>query len=256
MASIFLPGRPAHLKLAALLLLLIVEYEGLLLAIQASAPRSSETIVSAGKSDPKGGIDWAETAEIWSNLATVIGLFVGGLWAYLKFFKGRTFYPRLELKVSGRPGTIHGSRTLVARLEIKNVGLSRVQLSQEYCRLEVSFFLKEAYELIYEKVASSEMSEIPRAPVWSEPGIFRAFNDHLWVESGEAIVEEMLVTVPPDPHIAYSLTLRVVSPELAWVRLVRKIKSTWLRKRPTTWTTVAIVEQDDQRRKGKDASTR
>src|SRR5437588_9561555 len=92
-----------------------------------------------------GNTDWTKTWENWENatstfehIATVAGLIIGGLFAYYKFFKGRVFVPRLETCLTVKSICKDNTGYLIASLELKNVGLSRVDIHQKGTALRVS----------------------------------------------------------------------------------------------------------------------
>ena len=61
-------------------------------------------------------IDWTSTKDFtdaFANLTQSVALIAGGVWAYFKFAKGRTFQDRLIPTVSGRLVSINGSVFLV-----------------------------------------------------------------------------------------------------------------------------------------------
>lgn len=56
-------------------------------------------------------VDWARTkdfAQAFANLTQSLALIAGGVWAYFKFAKGRTFEDRLTTVVNGRLVSIGG----------------------------------------------------------------------------------------------------------------------------------------------------
>jgi hypothetical protein len=67
-----------------------------------------------------------------------VALIVGGLFAYWKFFMGRTFQPRLEPSVSASARVEENQTSLSVVCKLKNVGLSRVDLDREASVLRVS----------------------------------------------------------------------------------------------------------------------
>lgn len=75
-------------------------------------------------------IDWTRTkdfTEAFANVTQSLALIAGGVWAYFKFAKGRTFRDRLIVTVSGRFVSIDGSVFLVVTNLLHNVGLSRLR---------------------------------------------------------------------------------------------------------------------------------
>src|SRR5215213_5150613 len=78
-------------------------------------------------------VDWTRTkdfTEALTNVTQSVALLAGGVWAYFKFVKGRTFRDRLTPTVSGRLVSINGAIFLVVTTEIKNVGLSKITIDQ------------------------------------------------------------------------------------------------------------------------------
>jgi hypothetical protein len=73
-------------------------------------------------------LDWAKTLESSEHLFTVLGIIIGGFWAYYGFIKGRVYMPRLEPKIIGEIIYIEGICCLSVGLELKNVGASKVPI--------------------------------------------------------------------------------------------------------------------------------
>ena len=75
--------------------------------------------------------------EILKNVATIIAIGAGAVWAYFNFFKGRTYRSRLEPKVSGKVISRNGASYLIVTAQLKNVGLSDVRIDQKGSALRV-----------------------------------------------------------------------------------------------------------------------
>jgi len=85
-------------------------------------------------------VDWTRTkdfTEAVANVSQSLALIGGGVWAYFKFAKGRTFEDRLIPNVSGTFVLIEGSTFLVVTMQFKNVGLSRIAFDREASSLFV-----------------------------------------------------------------------------------------------------------------------
>ena len=70
-------------------------------------------------------VDWARTkdfAQVFATVTQTLALIAGGVWAYFKFAKGRTFRDRLSPTLSGKLVSIDGSVFLIVTVQIKNVG--------------------------------------------------------------------------------------------------------------------------------------
>jgi len=69
--------------------------------------------------------DLKTIVEIAGTTVTAVAVIVGGLWAYFKFVRGRTFRPRLELGMSGQWRMIKDEPFLHARVTVKNIGAAQ-----------------------------------------------------------------------------------------------------------------------------------
>jgi hypothetical protein len=147
---------------------------------------------------------WISTAL--KDLQTLVQLFAviaAGIWAYMKFVKGRIFYPRLEVSVSGTAVLREDVTTLMAGLKIKNVGLSRVDIRQEGTALRVLS-------------ATDARPTTILAPDWNRLGTFSIFERHGWVEPGETIEENRLFTIAGANDRDYLLEAYIGSGKLVW----------------------------------------
>jgi hypothetical protein len=138
------------------------------------------------------------------TLVQIIAVIAAGLWAYMKFVKGRMFYPRLEVSVSGTAVLREDRTTLMATLKIKNVGLSRVDIRQKGTALRV--------------LSANEMT--PSAivtPNWGHLGTFSVFERHGWVEPGETIDENRLLVLPGANDRDYLFELHIGAGKLVWI---------------------------------------
>ena len=143
-------------------------------------------------------INWATTKDFtdaFANLTQSCALIAGGVWAYFKFAKGRTFRDRLIPTVSGRFVTIKGSFFLIVTTQIKNVGLSRIAFNEELSSL-----------VVYEYVPSSgnEILGVMNKPLTS----FKVFSDNdRYLEPNETVKHQTLIALPRFSNIGYQLEL-------------------------------------------------
>lgn len=70
-------------------------------------------------------------ADIAWKLTASAGVIVGGIWAYFKFVKGRTFKANLVPKVAGETRYKSGDVYLIATTEVENVGASKITIEHE-----------------------------------------------------------------------------------------------------------------------------
>jgi hypothetical protein len=76
--------------------------------------------------------------SVISTSITALALIIAGLWAYFKLIRGRTFKPRLEVKLIGRWHIVEGRHLLQVQITLKNIGSSKITLMQEDTGLRVS----------------------------------------------------------------------------------------------------------------------
>jgi hypothetical protein len=123
----------------------------------------------------------------------------GGVWAYFKFVKGRTFQDRLTPTVSGKIVLIDGAVFLIVRTHLHNVGLSRIALDQEVSSLVVFEYVPSKTE----EILSVENSRLT---------MFQVFGSQdRYIESNEIVERQTLVALPRVSRVGYQLELKVLS---------------------------------------------
>ena len=147
-------------------------------------------------------VDWTRTkvfAEAFASITQSLALIAGGVWAYFKFAKGRTFRDRLTPTVSGELISIDGAVFLSVTIQLENVGLSRIAFDQKTSSLAVFEFVP------------SETEEILRVND-SLLASFRVFGDKdRYIEPNEAVERQRLFVLPHGPSIGYQLEIEVVT---------------------------------------------
>ena len=144
------------------------------------------------------GLDDAKTvADIVGTLITALAVIVGALWAYYRFVKGRTYRPRLEVSMGGEWFTVDGKRLLLARVRLKNIGASVVELLQKGTGLRVS---------------TLGDSDSPRTVSWMQGRVYTILDEHAWIEPGEtgrnALTYQSLRGVAREPKDGVRRTAR------------------------------------------------
>jgi hypothetical protein len=126
---------------------------------------------------------WSRLAEIADHTVTALAILVGGLWAYLKFVRGRTFAHRAELDVSGTLFGYGGDRIVRAAVRVKNTGLSKLHL-------------KPNGKVVYlHGIAATGWA--PEGNVeWEKLTITRILGGVAWIEAHESVSDEALIPVP------------------------------------------------------------
>ncbi len=137
-------------------------------------------------------------------LLRALAILVGGLWAYFKFARGRTFWRRLEPAITAE--VVHDGPVamIVTVLTLKNVGLAQVPIVHEGSALRIY-----STETPHKPIGGQPME-------WTEQGIRSVFEEHDWVESGETICDEQLIPVGAGDHCALRLELLVRSEKVRW----------------------------------------
>ena len=140
------------------------------------------------------------------KLAQIVAIVIGGIWAYYKFFRGRTFRPRLEPALEASILQIAALRHLKVKARVKNVGLSRVVIDREVSGLRV---------FVYEPadgVATSKVGSVD----WQRVRTVDVFKEHGWVEPGETIEDNWLFAVSDQQAAAFRLELKLAGPKTDW----------------------------------------
>ena len=146
-------------------------------------------------------MDWYRAIETAEKTFTILAIIGGAIWAYFHYFKGRTYRPRLEPKVDGEVFRSGAVRYLIATAELRNAGLSKLEIMQEGTALRV-----------FAGQPRQEATEIEWARLCTLP----VFETHKWIEPGETIREQVLVGSSTDRQIAFRMNLRIVSSGLEW----------------------------------------
>jgi hypothetical protein len=141
------------------------------------------------------------TAKTWADLVgtiiTGLAILVGGLWAYFKFAKGRTFRPKVEIEMSGQWLTterkkwlkVERQQWLQARIRVKNIGASKVRLRQEGTGLRV-------------RVLAANQASPPDYAKWERAIWYVILDDHAWIEPGETVSDDLLLNLGTGPALA------------------------------------------------------
>jgi len=140
------------------------------------------------------------------DLVQIVATFVVGVWAYIKFFRGRTFRPRLELGVACQIVSQGDHRYLNTSIQLKNVGLSRLILKNKTTGLLIHCSLPA-------EAGQEDALEVRWLPSFT---FVSAFSTHEYIEGGETINETLLLEVLPVPAKAYKVVLKVTAGGITW----------------------------------------
>ncbi|MDQ6622800.1 MAG: hypothetical protein M3Y86_04870 [Verrucomicrobiota bacterium] len=164
-----------------------------------------------------------ELTEIVHNAVTVLAVIVGGLAAYWKWFRGRTFSPRLEVSVEATfTGDEKGGYATVV-CTAKNLGLVGVPLDRDGSTLRICA-----------PVDLSPDGVIARMH-WDEHPVDAAdvFLSHDWIEAGEPIVDRHIYFIGENPAPIYKCELIVARKPNRRSRRTAWSQHTYLDTRPS-----------------------
>lgn len=180
---------------AASLIIAIISWHVIFLALA--------ILVFVPESQP---IDWNKTwdnlekgAGTFEHIATIIALGIGGAWAYRRFAQKRDDKPRLELSVTGSLMTHSSLRFLKVLMNVKNVGLVKVDLDRSKSGLDVY-----TYNLYS---PSTELSSI----TWTIETTFAVYRRLHWLEPGESVTDQLFINLPDEEQNLLKLELVLVS---------------------------------------------
>jgi hypothetical protein len=138
-----------------------------------------------------------DIVDVVSKIITALATILAGGWAYYRFVKGRVFKPRLTLTAKARQLHIRTTEYVLSTIELSNVGLSRVDIDS--ATLRVCSLLGNAI---------AETVSVPQR-VWLDT--CRVLLAHRWIESGEVVNEQNLLTLPLNHSSPILIDFRVVA---------------------------------------------
>lgn len=147
-------------------------------------------------------LDWARTKEFTDalrNLVQALAFIGGGIWAYFKFVKGRTFQESLTPVVTGKFASIDGVIYLIAITQIKNVGLSKIVFNHYGSALILYEYLPSTEKEIH-TVADKRLTS------------FEVFHEKdRYIEPNEIMEAQRFISVPGPLQLAYRLEVEILS---------------------------------------------
>jgi hypothetical protein len=116
---------------------------------------------------------------------TVLAVVVGGLWAYFKFLRGRTYRPRLSVGMEATWHIVNDRHVVHARITVKNIGASVVTPRPHDMGLRVS-------------VPAQEQPNPPAEVRWEVIRVFEVLGEHEWIEASETVSDDVLLDIDSD----------------------------------------------------------
>ena len=177
---------------------------------------------------------WAEVAKGAAAVAQTCAIVVGGIWAYFKFFRGRTFAKRLELSVAGTRLKQNEHEAILIKATMRNAGLAVVRLS-DVVRVAYVYGIRASEWAPEEGINWGDhlaMADVFETHKWIEAEE-TVTDEVLWIEAEETVTDEVLAPIP-----------RVGDGSDSWLvfRVVLEVGSERKRFRKTVgWTATAMV---------------
>jgi hypothetical protein len=171
-------------------------------------------------------MSWVDTADGLASIAQALAILVGGLWAYFKFFRGRTFARRAEVTLATSGASSSAEEVIRVDITLRNTGASKIELDQDLCVL-----------YLYAATAADVRPGINVN--WGEHIVItQILADHGWIEAQEVVREEVLIPLRVDdaenaPPVAYKIVCKVIAKRVFWRKNVQ-------------WTANAVVEVGDK----------
>ncbi len=181
---------------------------------------------------------WTETAKGVQSIVQAGALIVGGGWAYTKFVRGRTFYPRCSLKLEVAYRPVGSSPAFRIEVEVRNSGQGAVVLASDLIQRLIVNGIDEA---VWQDAVTHNTD-----PIWSEgehPVVVdilleEGFPVGNWsLEPNEALTRSVLVPVDPS-QCAFRAELQIQGRRFS--RLASK-------SRPFTWQVDRVFTTVDEK---------
>lgn len=113
---------------------------------------------------------------------TALAVVIGAVWAYFKFVRGRTYRPRLAMRMLAQWRLVDGRYLLHARMIVTNIGASVVRQQKRGSGLRISLL-------------SAQQQEPPTKALWDVIRVFEILQDHEWIEAGETVSDDVMLDI-------------------------------------------------------------
>lgn len=175
-----------------------------------------------------------DVTEIIQHMVEIAAIVVGGVWAYYKFLRMRTFKSRLDLAVRGEVLDKSEPLYLSVILKAQNIGLTRVRLEPKSAGLRI---------LVQKGLGSS--SEVARVE-WERLATYPLFEGEEWVEPGETLQDSLLITIPAAEVFPIRLEALIVCQGSRWLNMMNRTRRLVRRSQEPSslrWLNISIVSK-------------
>lgn len=175
---------------------------------------------------------WKDMIAVLRGAVETAAILAGGVWAYYKFLRMRTFKARLSLGMSGE--ALHHAEGLYLSviLEAKNIGSTRVRLEPDSAGLRI-FAMK----------GLSPSNEVARGE-WERLATYPLLEGEEWIEPGETLQDTLLITLPTTLALPVRLEGMIVCQGSRWLKMTnctRKLVGRDQLPSSLRWTSILIV---------------
>jgi hypothetical protein len=176
----------------------------------------------------------------FASIATTSAVVVGGIWAYFKFVRGRTFHPRLSVEILGQWRNVDTGHpeayVFHFRVCATNIGAAKVTLKQYGTGLRLAFPSEQQpsppYSFAWEYVAVRKESNKFR-----EFEVIEILKDVQWIEPGETASDDLLLDLGRSPtNVLLELTLQWSRSRMRFRKMCRRIYRSKTRRRISRWS--------------------
>jgi hypothetical protein len=142
-------------------------------------------------------VDLKTATDVVDNIVTSSAVVIGGVWAYFKFVRGRTFARRAELDISPALEQSADSLYLAVTITLKNTGLSKLPLNKDMKVVRLFGIVDEADR----NLSASEWKRISTLPI---------LDQHDWLEAQETVTDMVIYSLQGSDgkdsgHVAYQV---------------------------------------------------
>jgi hypothetical protein len=142
-------------------------------------------------------VDLKTSTDVVNNIVTSSAVVIGGIWAYLKFIRGRTFAYRAELGISSSLQQSTDCLYLSVAITFRNTGLSKIPLNKDMKVVRL-FSIVDAVD---RNLSVSRWKRIFTLPI---------LDEHDWVEAQESVTDSVIYSLQgsggkDSAHVAYQV---------------------------------------------------
>jgi hypothetical protein len=146
-------------------------------------------------------VDLVQAVDVLQKIFTILAIIVGGIWAYYNFIRSRTYHKRVDLEVSPKIIDDNNKILIVYTVEVKNVGLSKVEIENDLSSLEIlaSMGREKWYTLVTHSLQREIEIEPDQTPDRERHNITIEAKETFkkeWLINEEVIVERLIELWP------------------------------------------------------------